>query len=198
MQRKLAVAGASAAAVALIAGATGYYAVAEGKEDRAAPSSASSASSVSLTGGSAVTVAESGISAADAIDAALAHTSGSATAADLESEGGRVYWQVDIVPDGTGATLWTVHVDPADGDVLAAYTEKDAEDAAQARTALSGASTTAREAADAAAAKGRVTSVDLAADGTPSWSVETASGAGQRDWRVDLTTGTVAAEPADD
>ncbi|MFG2682728.1 PepSY domain-containing protein [Streptomyces sp. NPDC048392] len=95
-------------------------------------------------------------------------------------------------------TRHSVRVDPATGKVLALRTdEEDGEDTAEARSALRGASVTAAEAAQAAAGRGTVTSVDLdddggEGDGGPAWEVETrAPGKGEQDWRAHLRTGKV-------
>jgi hypothetical protein len=88
-------------------------------------------------------------------------------------------------------------VDPATGRILTTDTDRDEDDAAEARGLLKGADVDAREAARAAAAKGVVTSVDLDDDDRAAgWSVETA-GPGE-DWRVDLKTGQVTADRDDD
>jgi hypothetical protein len=58
---------------------------------------------------------------------------------------------------------------------------------------------TAAQAAEAAAAKGTVTDVDLDDDGrAKGWDVSTGSGRDDRDWRVDLKTGKVTADSDDD
>ncbi|GAB2936779.1 PepSY domain-containing protein [Streptomyces heilongjiangensis] len=143
------------------------------------------------------------ITAADAIRAALKHTSGTAVSADLDDEGTTHVWDVDVLTNG-GA--WhSVRIDPATGKVLGSHTEQDddgddAAETAQIRGALKGGSVTAAQAAEAAAAKGTVTSVDLdeeSRDGA--WEVDTtaANGTGS-DWRVALDTGKVTADRTND
>ncbi|MFD7299964.1 PepSY domain-containing protein [Streptomyces pharetrae] len=142
----------------------------------------------------------SGLTAVQAIDAALKAQPGTVVSADLDDErdddgDGDRGWEVDIL--GSGRTVYTVHVDPATGRILTTDTDRDEDDAAEARGLLKGADVDAREAARAGAAKGVVTSVDLDDDDRAAgWSVETA-GPGE-DWRVDLKTGQVTADRDDD
>ncbi|WP_309061169.1 PepSY domain-containing protein [Streptomyces sp.] len=143
--------------------------------------------------------ASSGVTAADAIAAALKHTPGTAVSAELDDEdddGGQAAWEVDVLAGG--GTWHSVRVDPATGKVLGSHTE-DEDDTAQVRAALKGTSVTAGEAAKAAAAEGTVVSVDLDDDGDKGWEAETrASGEDERDWRVDLNSGKVTADRSDD
>ncbi|MFF7262716.1 PepSY domain-containing protein [Streptomyces sp. NPDC008159] len=143
------------------------------------------------------------ITAADAIEAALKHTSGTAVSADLDDEGTTYVWDVDVL---TGGGVWhSVQIDPATGKVLGSHTEKDddgddAAETAQIRDALKGSSVTAAEAAEAAASKGTVTSVDLDEESRDkAWEVDTtaANGTGS-DWRVALDTGKVTADRTND
>ncbi|MER7493471.1 PepSY domain-containing protein [Streptomyces pharetrae] len=142
----------------------------------------------------------SGLTAVQAIDAALKAQPGTVVSADLDDErdddgDGDRGWEVDIL--GSGRTVYTVHVDPATGKILTTDTDRDEDDAAEARGLLKGADVDAREAARAGAAKGVVASVDLDDDERAAgWSVETA-GPGE-DWRVDLRTGQVTADRDDD
>ncbi|MFF9906010.1 PepSY domain-containing protein [Streptomyces olivaceus] len=162
------------------------------------------------------------VTAAEAIAAALRDTPGTAVSAELDDgdDGDdddrddrreRAAWEVDVL-SGDG-TWHSVRVDPASGKVLGSHADaaddadEEDDDAAEARAALKGASVTAAEAAQAAAGKGTVTSVDLDDDGDDdgadrskaAWEVETrASGQGERDWRVDLKTGEVTADRDDD
>ncbi|MGW4020004.1 PepSY domain-containing protein [Streptomyces sp. NPDC005009] len=132
------------------------------------------------------------VTAADAIAAALKHTPGTAVSAELDDGS----WEVDVL--GGGDDWYSVRVDPGSGKVLGA-SEDDEDDAAEVRGALKGASVTAEEAAEAAAAKGTVTSVDLDDDDDKGWEAETrASSGGERDWRVDLSSGSVTADRDDD
>ncbi|MEU7578257.1 PepSY domain-containing protein [Streptomyces sp. NPDC041068] len=141
------------------------------------------------------------VTAADAIKAALADTSGTAVSAELDEEDGGLVWGVDILK---GNTWHNVEVDPGTGKVLGSWVDKDddgddAADAARVNAALKGASTSAEDAARAAAAKGEVTSVDLDDDGTATaWDAETTGSKGaESDWHVDLKTGKVTADRTD-
>lgn len=129
------------------------------------------------------------VSAADAIAAALQHTPGTAVSAELDD--GR--WEVEVLGRGDG--WYSVRVDPGSGKVLGA-SEDDEDDAGEVRGVLKRASVSAADAAEAAAAKGAVVSVELDDEG---WEAETrASGGGEREWRVDLGSGKVSAERGDD
>ncbi|MWA13672.1 PepSY domain-containing protein [Streptomyces sp. BA2] len=137
------------------------------------------------------------VTAADAIDAALAKHSGTAVSAELDDEDGGLVWDVDLLK----GDAWTsVQVDPGTGKVLGSHTEQDDDgDAKRVAAALKGASVNAADAAKAAGAKGTVTSVDLDDDGTAkAWEAETASGKGaESDWKVDLQSGKVSADKSD-
>ncbi|MFJ2827365.1 PepSY domain-containing protein [Streptomyces sp. NPDC087263] len=159
------------------------------------------------------------MTAADALGAALRHTPGTAVSAELDDEdegddGGdeddgddgntkadAVTWDIDIL-DGAGK--WhSVHVDPGTGKVLSARTEREddaSDDAARVRAALKGGSTSAAEAAKAAAAQGTVTSIDLDEDAaSPVWEVETLAQSGTgHDWLVDLRTAQVTPDRSSD
>ncbi|MGX1133165.1 putative membrane protein YkoI [Streptomyces glaucescens] len=139
------------------------------------------------------------LTAAQAIEAALKDRPGTVYSADLDDDrdgddGDDRGWEVDIL--GSGTTSYTVHVDPATGKVLGTETDRDEDDAAEVRRILKGTDVDAKQAAEAAAAKGVVTSVDLDDDHAGGWNVETA-GSGQ-DWYVDLRTAKVTADPDDD
>ncbi|MEU9706649.1 PepSY domain-containing protein [Streptomyces sp. NPDC047981] len=129
------------------------------------------------------------VTAVQAIDAALKAQPGTAVSADLDDDRS---WEVDVL--GTGTTSYTVHVDAGTGKVLGKETDKDddgRDDDADERRALKGASVDARQAAEAASAKGAVTSLSLDDDDrTAGWDVETVNG----DWRVDLRTAAVTAD----
>ncbi|MCX4697864.1 PepSY domain-containing protein [Streptomyces sp. NBC_01352] len=141
------------------------------------------------------------VTAAEAVASALRHSPGTAVSVELDDQddSGPVVWDVDVLGDGT--TWHSVRIDPGTGKVLGSHTERE-DDTAEVRAALKGATVTAAEAAEAeaAAGKGTVTSVDLDEDGTSkAWEVETyKSGNAEQDWRVDLTTGKVTADKADD
>ncbi|WP_367573867.1 PepSY domain-containing protein [Streptomyces griseoaurantiacus] len=129
------------------------------------------------------------VTAAEAIAAALRHTPGSVVSAELDD----AVWSVEVLSSDDS---WRdVRVDPGTGEVRGVRAEhEDAEDLAEARAALKGASTSAEEAARAAAAKGTVTSVELDERG---WEAETlTSGGGERDWTVGLRgAGVTAGHP---
>ncbi|MFI2429025.1 PepSY domain-containing protein [Streptomyces sp. NPDC018955] len=132
------------------------------------------------------------VTAADAIAAALKHTPGTAVSAELDDR----VWEVDVL--GRGDTWHSVRIDPGTGKVLDSSRD-DEDDADEVRAALKGASVTAGEAAKAAAAKGTVVSVDLDDDDDRGWEAETrASGGDERDWRVDLGSGSVTTDRDDD
>ncbi|MEV2250166.1 PepSY domain-containing protein [Streptomyces sp. NPDC050147] len=137
------------------------------------------------------------VSAADAIDAALAKHSGTAVSAELDDEDGGLVWDVDLLK----GDAWTsVQVDPGTGKVLGSHTEQDDDgDAKRVAAALKGASVNAEDAAKAAGAKGTVTSVDLDDDGTAgAWEAETSGAKGaESDWKVDLQSGKVTADKSD-
>ncbi len=141
----------------------------------------------------AVRAAAGGVTAAEAITAALKHTPGTAVSAELDDGS----WEVDVLAGGD--TWHTVRIAPDSGKVLGAQKD-DEDDAAEVRAALKGASVTAGDAAKAAAAKGTVVSVDLDDDGDDrGWKAETrASGGDERDWSVGLTTASVTADRDDD
>ncbi|NEC50226.1 peptidase propeptide and YpeB domain protein [Actinospica acidiphila] len=141
----------------------------------------------------AVRAAAGGVTAAEAVTAALKHTPGTAVSAELDDGS----WEVDVLAEGD--TWHTVRIAPDSGKVLGAQKD-DEDDAAEVRAALKGASVTAEDAAKAAADKGTVVSVDLDDDGDDrGWEAETrASGGDERDWRVGLTTASVTADRDDD
>ncbi|MDX2557119.1 MULTISPECIES: PepSY domain-containing protein [Streptomyces] len=143
------------------------------------------------------------VTAADAIAKALKHKSGTAVSADLDDEGTTLVWDVDVLTDG--GKWFSVQVDPGNGKVLGSHADRDddGDDAAetrQIRAALKGSEVTAAEAAEAAAAKGTVTSVDLDEESTDrAWEVDTtaADGTGS-DWRVALDSGKLTADRTED
>lgn len=143
------------------------------------------------------------VTAADAINAALKHQSGTAVSAELDDEGTNLVWDVDILTDG-GA--WhSVQIDPGTGKVLGSQADRDddGDDAAETeriRAALKDSSITAAEAAEAAAAKGIVTSVDLDEDAkSKAWEIDTTAPDGTADdWRVPLTSTKITADRTDD
>ncbi|MFE7843546.1 PepSY domain-containing protein, partial [Streptomyces sp. NPDC057474] len=143
------------------------------------------------------------VTAADAVDAALKHRAGTAVSADLDDEGTNLVWDVDVLTNG--GKWFSVQVDPGTGKVLGSHADRDddGDDAAeteQIRAVLKGSSVTAAEAAEAAAGKGTVTSVDLDEESKDkAWEVDTtaADGTGS-DWRVNLDSGKVTADRSND
>lgn len=139
------------------------------------------------------------VTAADAIAAALKHTPGTALAADFEDDGADA-WEVTVVK-GDGSA-YEVRIAPDSGKVLGAQRDadddKDSEDRAE-LAAVKGASTDAREAALAAAAKGTVTEVGLDdASGAVAWSAETVEGGRHGEWKVALDSGKVTQDRDED
>ncbi|NNN33355.1 PepSY domain-containing protein [Streptomyces sp. S3(2020)] len=143
------------------------------------------------------------VTAAEAITTALKAKSGTAVSADLDDEGTNLVWDVDVLT--AGDKWFSVQVDPATGKVLGTYADRDddgddAAETAQIRAALQGSSVTAVEAAEAAAAKGTVTSVDLDEESADkAWEVDTtaADGTGS-DWRVNPISGKLTADRSND
>ncbi|MEU1041628.1 PepSY domain-containing protein [Streptomyces sp. NPDC005907] len=132
------------------------------------------------------------VSAAGAVDAALGHTPGTAVSVDLDDDAGKAVWEVDVLT--RGGNWRSVGIDPVTGGVLGSHAG-DEDDTAEIRAALKGTSTSAAEAARAAAAKGTVTSLDLEDEdgGSGFWDAETRSPDGvEHDWRVDPRTGRVS------
>jgi uncharacterized membrane protein YkoI len=122
-----------------------------------------------------------GVTAADAVTAALKHTPGTAVAVDLEDDGEDA-WDVDVVT--SDGTEYTVRIATGSGKVLGADRDDDDSDGRDDLAALKGTSVDAREAARAAAARGTVTEVGLDDDGPAVWTVETTKG----EWKVDPRT----------
>lgn len=147
-------------------------------------------------------VGGSGVTAAEAIAAALRHTPGTAVAAELGDDGADAgTWGVDVVRgdgaeydvdiSGTGKVLGAQRDTDEDGG-------RDSEDLAE-LAALKGAKVDARGAALAAAAKGTV--VEVGADGengVVAWSVETVKDGTASEWKVALDTGEVTPDHSDD
>ncbi|MEV3855257.1 PepSY domain-containing protein [Streptomyces sp. NPDC050095] len=139
------------------------------------------------------------VKAEDAIAAALKNTRGVATGADLDSDDGRLVWEVDIA--GADHRWHHVDVDPGTGKVLGSHVSRDGDgDPARVAKALQNVPTSARDAALAGAAKGTVTSVDADDDGSVRvWEVETTSANGaQQDWHVDVRSGAVTPDRTSD
>ncbi|MGN0118496.1 MAG: PepSY domain-containing protein [Streptomyces albidoflavus] len=116
------------------------------------------------------------VTAAQAIAAALKHTSGTVLSADLDDDGDR-RWEVEVATGGS--TVHEIEVDSTTGKVVRTETDRDEDDAAAELKAVQGAKVSARDAA--AAVDGAVTSVEFD-DGR--WEVEV----GEADWTVPLDT----------
>ncbi|MFG3181811.1 MULTISPECIES: PepSY domain-containing protein [Streptomyces] len=131
------------------------------------------------------------VTAAEAIAAALERTPGTAVSAELDDDGSRV-WEVTVVKaDGTEHD---VRVSAGDGKVLSdRRDDDDDDDGRRDLAALKGSTVDAREAAEAAAAKGTVVEIDLDDDGPAVWKAETTKG----EWNVGLKSGAVTAHHDD-
>ncbi|MFC9319496.1 PepSY domain-containing protein [Streptomyces nigra] len=131
------------------------------------------------------------VTAAEAIAAALERTPGTAVSAELDDDGSRV-WEVTVVKaDGTEHD---VRVSAGDGKVLSdRRDDDDDDDGRRDLAALKGSAVDAREAAEAAAAKGTVVEIDLDDDGPAVWKAETTKG----EWNVGLKSGAVTAHHDD-
>ncbi|MFI8295533.1 PepSY domain-containing protein [Streptomyces nigra] len=131
------------------------------------------------------------VTAAEAIAAALERTPGTAVSAELDDDGSRV-WEVTVVKaDGSEHD---VRVSAGDGKVLSdRRDDDDDDDGRRDLAALKGSTVDAREAAEAAAAKGTVLEIDLDDDGPALWKAETTKG----EWNVDLKSGAVTAHHDD-
>ncbi|MFF7953864.1 PepSY domain-containing protein [Streptomyces griseorubiginosus] len=139
------------------------------------------------------------LTAADAIAAALKHTPGTALAADYEDDGSGT-WEVTVV-QGDGSA-YDVRIAPGSGKVLGAQRDADEDSDNDDRAelaAVKGASTDAREAALAAAAKGTVTEVGLDDDsGAVAWSAETVKDGRHGEWKVALDSDRVTQDRDED
>ncbi|MFM9446814.1 PepSY domain-containing protein [Streptomyces acidiscabies] len=138
------------------------------------------------------TVTASGLTVAQAIDAALTSRPGTVLSADLDTDGddaGRG-WEVEILAGDT--KTYDVRVDPATGKVLTTHLDTDPD------THRTPQGLTARQAAEAAAPKGTVVSVDFDEDHGGVWEAETRDAQGkERDWDVNAKNGTVTADRED-
>ncbi|MFE4619337.1 PepSY domain-containing protein [Streptomyces sp. NPDC056747] len=150
---------------------------------------------------------EARITAVQAIDAAVKARPGTVVSAELDDDKDDADdadddgWEV-VVLGARGSTTHTVHIDPVSGRVLGTDTEDDSDDRDDSDddsddiAAARSAKVSARQAAQTAAAKGIVTSVELTdEDDAPagSWDVGVlpAGGAHDDDWNVDVKTGTL-------
>ncbi|MFE9664277.1 PepSY domain-containing protein [Streptomyces sp. NPDC005955] len=134
------------------------------------------------------------VTAADAIATALGERSGTAVSVDLDEDDGKVAWDIEVI-DGK-RDVYTVVVDPGTGKVLGSSLDKDDSDDKDDRNdtknelaVAKGAAVSAQQAAEVAAAKGTVISLDLDEDGKKgAWDVEVLSNGTERDWTVSLDT----------
>ncbi|MFG2649355.1 PepSY domain-containing protein [Streptomyces sp. NPDC048436] len=203
MKRNIVIA--TVAAIALVGGGTASALAVTGDDESSAAAKKSSVQLKHDEGSeddakeNTAEVKAAKVTAADAIEAALAKQSGTAVSAELDDEdNGGLVWDVDVL--GKGSTWHSVQVDPGTGKVLGTHTEQDEDgDAKRVSAALKGASVSAEDAAKAAADKGTVTSVDLDDDGTTgAWEAETSGAKGaESDWKVDLQSGKVTADKSD-
>ncbi|UIX30711.1 PepSY domain-containing protein [Streptomyces sp. GQFP] len=143
-------------------------------------------------------VRSDGITAVDAIEAALRHTPGTVVSAQLEDDGADAgAWGVDVVRED-GAE-YDVEVSGG-GEVLGVQRDSDERDSEERAelAALKGAKVDARAAALAAAAKGTVTEVGADDENDAVvWGVETVKDGTTSEWTVTLDTGEVTKVSAD-
>lgn len=187
----------TATAVALVTGGTAVALAAGGAAD-----SGSGSHSGSVAVRQARAAGQERLTAVHAIDAAVKARPGTVVSAELD--GDEKEWDVAVLGSGDSAVR-TVHVDPVTGRVLGTDTDtdRDGDDADDRRelATLKEAKVGARQAAETAASKGFVTSVELTdEDDAPatSWDVSVlpAGGTGD-DWSVDAKTGTLAPDHDD-
>lgn len=140
------------------------------------------------------------VTAAEAVDAALAARSGTVTSAELDEDDGRVAWEIDVL--GKDNTWYDVTVDPGNGKVLGTHRDDDGDEGARhVRAALKDGRTDLGQAVAAALKNtpGTVTSADLDDDGDDAWDVEVVGKDGkEHELRVDLRTAKVTADDSDD
>ncbi|MDN3024903.1 PepSY domain-containing protein [Streptomyces sp. S.PB5] len=141
------------------------------------------------------TVTTGDITAAQAIEAALKHTPGTAVSADLDDG----TWDVDVMK--SDGTEYSVKVAPDTGKVLGAHRDDDSDDDSEDRAepaALKSAEFDAHEIALAAASKGTVTEIGADDDnGTVVWSVDTVKDKKTSEWKAALNTGKLTADHDD-
>ncbi|MEV5613866.1 PepSY domain-containing protein [Streptomyces sp. NPDC052225] len=192
MKRRTTVIAAAAAVALLGAGAATTVAVADDETPRTPQSS------VRVADDDRAEATRSTVTAEKAVAAALAHTPGTAAEADLDADDGNLTWDVTVI--GHDNKWHDIDVDPTTAEVIHSHTEHDDDnDAARVAAALKDAPTSAQEAAKAAAAKGKVTSVEADDDGNVTyWEVETEKNTADQNWHVNLTTGKVTPAPTSD
>ncbi|WP_329619580.1 PepSY domain-containing protein [Streptomyces sp. NBC_01255] len=201
MKRKLVIA--TATAVALVTGGTAVALAAGGTES--APVQQARAALDRDDDGGRESERGARITAVQAIDAAVKARPGTVVSAELDDDADENDddWEV-VVLGAKGSTTHTVHIDPVSGRVLGTDTDRDdtddADDAGE-DAAVRDAKVSARQAAQTAAAKGFVTSVELTdEDDAPatSWDVSVRpTGGAEDDWNVDVKTGALVADNDD-
>ncbi|QNP70131.1 PepSY domain-containing protein [Streptomyces roseirectus] len=135
-------------------------------------------------------VTASHLTVAQAIDAALKSRPGTVLSADLDTDDddGDRGWEVEILASDT--KTYEIRLDPATGKILTTHTDPDTHRAPHGLTA--------QQAAESAAPKGTVVSVDFDEDHGGVWEVETRDTQGkEHDWDVDTKTGKVTADRED-
>ncbi|MDX3386792.1 PepSY domain-containing protein [Streptomyces niveiscabiei] len=141
------------------------------------------------------TVTTSNLTITQAIDAALKARPGTVLSADLDTDDDADAargWEVEILTPDT--KTYDVRVDPSTGKVLTSQLDRDTD--ADDRRAPDG--LTARQAAEAAAPKGTVVSVDFDEDHAGTWEIETHDAQGKhQDWDVNTRTGKITADRED-
>ncbi|MGJ5891318.1 hypothetical protein DF268_20135 [Streptomyces sp. V2] len=139
------------------------------------------------------TVTTSNLTITQAIDAALKARPGTVLSADLDTDDDAARgWEVEILTPDT--KTYDIRIDPSTGKVLTSQLDRDTDpDDRRTPDGL-----TARQAAEAAAPKGTVTSVDFDEDHTGTWEIETHDAQGKhQDWDVNTKTGKITADRED-
>ncbi|MFH8408703.1 PepSY domain-containing protein [Streptomyces sp. NPDC018019] len=204
MKRNIVIA--TVAAAALIGGGTATAVALGGDsgEPTASPSASAPRSSVSVpdddVNEDAREAKAATVSAPQAAAAALKATPGTVTSIDLDEDRPGLVWEVDVL--GKDGKWHEVTLDAGNGKVLNQHVEHEGGDdhgAARIRAGLKGATVDAAQAAEkAAAAYGKVTSVDLDDDHRSSavWEVETVTKDGkEHKLDVDPKTAKVTVAP---
>lgn len=203
MKRKLVIA--TAIAVALVTGGTAVALAAGGTES--APVQQARAALDRDDDRGRVAEQEARITAVQAIDAAVKARPGTVVSAELDDDADENDdWEV-VVLGAKGSTTHTVHIDPVSGRVLGTDTnpddtdDTDDSDDAGEDAAVRDAKVSARQAAQTAAAKGFVTSVELTDEDdapTTSWDVSVRpTGGAEDDWNIDVKTGALVPDHDD-
>jgi uncharacterized membrane protein YkoI len=195
MKRNLVIA--TVAASVLVGGGT-YTAAALSSDDAPkAPASASAERADRADRADRAGAPAGGITAAQAVAAALKHTPGTVDSVELDDDGAN-HWDVDVIAEKDDRE----HELKVDAKSATVREENgDDEDDDDDRAAVRAASVDAREAAEAALKAhpgAMVSSVDFDDDGASRWEVELRDTEREREVTVDARTASVAAKPADD